>query len=187
MIKTIFSTYCFTRYLSDERGYQRIRLFQRRQTPTGNNAHNDCIYDHVGIRDKIFGLGLTTPEGYGIIDGYSPTYDYLMSVDGWFAGLFHAMADYYQIADFLMMTGLLFVGITFLFGICSKLACLAGTAITLLFYMSVAPPIDNPILDYHLFYIVGIAAIYLGGRFKCLGLQDKWNDLPIVKRFSFLE
>lgn len=71
--------------------------------------------------DKMFGLGmLTTPEA-AVINGGSPTEYYLSElVSGVFAGFFHAIAGN-PVVDFLLMAGLLLVGIGLVLGVASRL------------------------------------------------------------------
>lgn len=136
--------------------------------------------------DKLFGLGYPTPSGMGLIDGGSPTHMFLMNVSGPFADLFHAMGDFYHVTDFLIMAGFLLVGLAILLGVGTKIATIAGSLMMLMLYMSVLPVTDNPFMDYHLFYIIALFAIYMGGGYDVLSLREKWCSLGIVQRFPIL-
>lgn len=136
--------------------------------------------------DKLCGLGLATPAGSGLLEGGSPTYDFLISVQGPCAGFFHALADHAAAVDVLTLLALLAIGLALLFGIATKIATWAGSALFLLFYLAVLPLSDNPCLDYHLLYIAALWAVYLGGGYACLGLADRWRALPLVQRWNWL-
>jgi len=137
--------------------------------------------------DKLFGLGLATPEGQGMIDGGSPSHGFLEYSDGTFSGLFQWMSQFSDITDILLMMGLLFIGIGLMLGIATKLSVVSGTAMFFILFLSVFPPSDNPFLDYHLVYIIALWAIWVAGAGDRLGLGKRWRELPIVKRFSILE
>ena len=136
--------------------------------------------------DKMFGLGFATPAGMGMIDGGSPTKMFLLNVSGPFADMFHMMADFSQITDILLMAGFLLVGMAILLGIGTKIATVAGSLMMLMLYLSVLPITSNPFFDYHLYYIISLFAIYMGGGYDILSLKEKWMGLEIVRRFPIL-
>lgn len=140
-----------------------------------------------GFIDKLFGLGMQTPSGQGMIDGGSPTHDFLAYNDGLFAEFFNWMAGYSDIADILLMAGLLLIGIGLMLGIATKLSVLFGSVIMIFFFLSVFPISDNPIVDYHIVYVFVLIAIWVTNAGSYLGLGEKWNELSIVKRFPILE
>ena len=137
--------------------------------------------------DKLFGLGMqTTPEA-AIINGGSPTEYYLTElVSGVFANLFHSLAGN-PILDFLLMAGLLVIGIALLAGFVSKLATIGMCVMMFLMYLLSVPPSDNPLVDYHIAYIIAMIAICLLGGFDKLSINGWWNHLGIVQRFQILQ
>lgn len=137
--------------------------------------------------DKLFGLGmLTTPEA-AIINGGSPTEYYLTElVSGVFTGFFNAMAGNPAV-DLLLMAGLLLVGIGLVMGIASKLSCIGMCVMMALMYMLSVPPVDNPLVDYHIVYILAVLAVYMLGGFGKWSLEEAWVSLGPVRRFNFLQ
>lgn len=135
----------------------------------------------------MFGLGmLTTPEA-AVINGGSPTEYYLSElVSGVFAGFFHAIAGN-PVVDFLLMAGLLLVGIGLMLGVASRLSCIGMCAMMVLMYMLNVPPSDNPLVDYHIVYILATLAVYFLGGFGKWGLEDRWMSLGVVRRFRILQ
>lgn len=113
--------------------------------------------------------------------------DYMMNLEGWFSELFHWLAGAYQVCDVLIMTGLLCLGITLVLGIAKKLTTVFAIIMMLFFTLSALPPTTNPILDYHMVYVFVLAAIYQGNGFSCIGLEERWAELKMVKRFGILE
>jgi thiosulfate dehydrogenase [quinone] large subunit len=140
--------------------------------------------------DKLFGLGFETAASNAIINGGSPTHDYLAyyASNGTFGGFFDWLSDYYVLTDILMMLGLLAVGVCLIIGISTKLIVTTfGSLMFLFLYLSVLPLKDNPILDYHLFYIVALHVIYYCDGYRWLSLKEWWCSLEIVKRYPILE
>jgi thiosulfate dehydrogenase [quinone] large subunit len=86
-----------------------------------------------------------------------------------------------------MMAGLLCLGITLILGIAEKLTTFFAVILMIFFTLSILPPSDNPLLEYHLVYILALAAVYLGGGYSCLGLEDRWKGSGLMKRFPILE
>ena len=137
--------------------------------------------------DKLLGLGMPSTYEAGIIHGGSPTEYYLTClVDGPFAGMWNALAGNAFI-DFMLMFGLLTVGVTMILGIASKLSTIGFTVMCILMYMLNLPPSDNPIVDYHILYAVVGLAIYCLGGYRSLGLEDVWKETKLVKSISLLE
>ena len=131
--------------------------------------------------DKLLGLGMPSTYEAGIIHGGSPTEYYLTYlVDGPFANVWNALAGN-ALVDFMLMFGLLAVGITMILGIASKLSTIGFVTMCILMYTLNMPPSDNPLIDYHLLYaVVGLAVYYLDG-YSILGLEDKWKETKLVK------
>lgn len=137
--------------------------------------------------DKLLGLGmLTTPEA-AIINGGSPTEYYLTElVSGVFADFWHVLAGNHLV-DFLLMAGLLLVGIALIAGIASKLATVGMCVMMGLMYTLSVPPSDNPLVDYHIAYILGMIAVYCLGGFDRLSVNGWWSGLGMVRRFGLLQ
>ena len=89
--------------------------------------------------------------------------------------------------DILMMSGMLILGITLIFGFASKLTTIATCAFMLVMYSLHVPPTDNPVVDYHLMLIGLMIAVYLLGGFDRISVQKKWKECFLVKRFPILE
>ena len=136
--------------------------------------------------DKLFGLGFETPAGQGWIDGTSPSSFVVYMTDGLFKGLFESLAGNIFI-DCLMMAGLLIIGITVTLGFASKLTSIAMTGFLIMMYLICVPPTDNPLIDYHITWILAIWVIYFLGGYDRLSIKEKWNSLSIVQRFPILQ
>lgn len=136
--------------------------------------------------DKLLGLGmLTTPE-MAIINGGSPTEYYLSElVTGVFADLFRPLAGN-PVVYFLLMAGLLLVGIGLMAGVASKLSTIGMSVMMALMYMMAVPPSDNPLVDYHIVYIIAVVAIYYLGGFESISVYKWYSELSIVDRFAIL-
>jgi thiosulfate dehydrogenase [quinone] large subunit len=112
--------------------------------------------------DKIFGLGYATTPAQSWINGGSPTAGFLgNAVKGPFVGFFHSLAGS-VVVDWLFMLGLLFVGVTLLFNRYVKLGSLVGVIMLALMYVALMLPVNNPVVDEHIVYILVLA--YLGAR-----------------------
>lgn len=137
--------------------------------------------------DKVFGLGFATEAGKAWIDGASPTYGYLMfGTRGPLAPLFQSLAGH-TVIDILFMGGLLFVGVTLMLGIMTRLGSAVAVIMLLLIYVSSAlPPEHNPLLDEHIIYaltLIGLATLPAG---EWLGLGKQWQQLAFVRRHPIL-
>lgn len=136
--------------------------------------------------DKLLGLGmLTTPEN-AIVNGGSPTAYYLSElVSGPFEGLFNAIAGN-AVVDFLLMAGLIAIGVAMMLGIASRLSTVGMVVMMVLMYMLCIPPSDNPLVDYHIVYALAALAVFYLGGYRALGLQDRWEGIGMVKRIPML-
>ena len=109
--------------------------------------------------DKVFGLGFATNAKSAWIHGVSPTYAFLkMATKGPFVEFFHNIAGM-AIVDWSFMLGLLFVGLTLIFNRFIKWGCIAGITMMILMYMALLFPINNPIIDEHIVYILVLSLI----------------------------
>ena len=136
--------------------------------------------------DKLFGLGFSTPAGSGMIDGGSPSSFVVYVTGGIFGDLFNNLAGNGFI-DILMMLGLLALSISLILGITSKLGTFGAILFCVMMFLLHVPPSDNPIVDYHIVYVIAILAVYWLGGFGRLSLYDKWMSMGIVKRFPILQ
>jgi thiosulfate dehydrogenase [quinone] large subunit len=118
--------------------------------------------------DKLFGLGFATPAEKSWLSGGSPTAGFLKF------GTKGPLSSFYQqiagsaVVDWLFMLGLLFVGITLLFGVLVKLGSYVGILMMILIYSAVLPPEHNPFLDEHIIYILVLLLISFKGQGKHL-------------------
>lgn len=109
--------------------------------------------------DKVFGFGFATVAGKAWINGISPTAGFLgFATKGPLATVFHSLAGV-AVIDWLFMLGLLFIGLTLLTNKFIKWGCIAGMFMMLLMYLSLLFPVNNPIIDEHIVYILVFALI----------------------------
>jgi len=136
--------------------------------------------------DKLLGLGFQTPSGAGLVDGGSPSSFVVYVASGIFKDLFNSLAGN-SIIDLIFMAGLLILGIALILGFAAKLTSIAMTVFLILMYMLVVPPTDNPVIDYHITWILAIWAIYFLGGYERLSIYNRWKEFGLVKRFPILE
>lgn len=136
--------------------------------------------------DKFLGLGMpTTPEA-AMINGGSPTEYYLSNfVSGPLEGFYSSLAGNPAL-DLLLMAGLLLVGAAMILGVASRLSTVGMCVMMALMFSLEMPPDDNPLVDYHIVYILASIVIYYLGGYGALGLDGRWSELSIVKRFPIL-
>ena len=138
--------------------------------------------------DKMFGLGYPTPHGMGYIDGGSPTEGFLQAASmGTFGWLFEPMMNIIPFTDVLIMISMFGLGIGLILGIGKKICCVGGMVMFFIFYLALCPISDNPVLDYHLIYVVILFGVLVTNSCKVLGLGKMWSDTELVKRFPILE
>lgn len=136
--------------------------------------------------DKLLGLGFPSTPEVAIVNGGSPTQYYLSELAQGFMKDVWAVLAGNSIVDFLLMAGLLLVGIGMLAGVASKLSTVGFCLMMVLMYLLVVPPVDNPLLSHHVIYLIFALAIYWLGGYQKLSLHDRWVELPIVKDHPFL-
>ncbi|MEU8611982.1 hypothetical protein AB0C29_28750 [Actinoplanes sp. NPDC048791] len=137
--------------------------------------------------DKLFGLGLATPDKGAWINGGSPTKGFLgKAVAGPFEGVYHSIAGAAW-ADWLFMLGLAGIGIALIAGIGMRLAAVAGGLLLVLMWTAVLPPENNPFMDDHLIYAGVLAVLALTAAGDTLGLGKMWARLPLVQRLPWLK
>ena len=136
--------------------------------------------------DKLFGLGFSTPAGGGWIDGVSPSSYISYIAKGPLADFFLSMGGNVFI-DFLMMAGLLCIGLALIFGFASKICTVAMVAFLLVMFCIELPPADNPLISYKILLAVAMLAIYCMRGFEKLSIYNWYKELAIVRRFPILE
>lgn len=137
--------------------------------------------------DKLFGLGYATKPAQAWVVGGSPTTGFLtFASTGPFAGFYHAIAGS-AVVDVLFMLALLAIGVALILGVGHKLAGYAGALLMLLLWTSALPPANNPIIDEHIVFFFLFVAITVVKAGEWFGLGKWWANMPIVKKYPFLE
>jgi thiosulfate dehydrogenase [quinone] large subunit len=114
--------------------------------------------------DKVFGLGFATTAEKAWMNGGSPTSGFLsFATTGPFAPFFKSLAGI-AVIDWVFMVGLLFVGLTLAFNKYVKWGCIAGASMFILMYLAALPPVNNPIVDDHIVYILILALIFVRSK-----------------------
>ena len=140
--------------------------------------------------DKAFGLGYSTKSAAAWIHGGSPTAGFLVhGTQGFLAPFFQSIA-YSPIVAWLFMLGLLFVGLSFVFGTKVRLASYAGALMLFLMYLAVGtwiPGSTNPLIDDHIVYAILMLAIgHARYAVRWDVVRNWWVRLLMVKRRSWL-
>lgn len=148
--------------------------------------------------DKLIGLGfatcrdattntVTTMCSKAWLESGSPTLGFLkFGTKGPFAEFYQSLAGN-PIIDWLFMLGLLLIGTALLFGICIRLATVAGSLLLFMMWTAALPPDNHPFLDDHIIYILALVGIYQTNSRQAWGLRDRWVRLSIVKKLPILE
>lgn len=136
--------------------------------------------------DKALGLGFATMPDKAWIHGVSPTAGFLQfGSKGLFAPIFHTLSGN-LIIDLLFMMGLFLIGLSLIVGIGIRIACASGSLLLTLIYLSLFPPVNNPLLDEHIIYIIILFGILIRSSKQSFGLAKKWSSLSVVKRYPIL-
>lgn len=138
--------------------------------------------------DKLFGLGFSTTLPNAWINGGSPTAGFLQfAVHGPFADFYHSLAGS-ALVDWLFMLGILFVGVSLMFGIFMKLGGFAGVLILFLMYTAVGlSPVNNLFIDEHIVYILVLIILVLTNSGQYLGLARRWGNSSLARKYGFLK
>ncbi|WP_430640999.1 hypothetical protein [Couchioplanes caeruleus] len=137
--------------------------------------------------DKVFGLGMATPDKGAWINGGSPTKGFLgNAVAGPLEGFYHSIAGAAW-ADWMFMLGLAAIGTALILGIGLRAAAVAGSLLLVMMWSAVLPPENNPFMDDHLIYAGVLVLIALTSAGDTLGLGRLWSRLTIVKRLPWLK
>lgn len=137
--------------------------------------------------DKLLGLGYTTSPSNAWLLGGSPTEGFLaFATDGKvFQSIFQPLAGN-PIIDTLFMLGMLAIGVALLLGIGIRIAGVSAALLTLLMFLAVFPPENNPFTDEHLLYAIGGILLATSQAGDTLGFGKIWRKKDIVKKYPFL-
>ena len=136
--------------------------------------------------DKLFGLGLATPEKGAWINGGSPTKGFLANgASGPFEGFYHSIAGATW-ANWLFMVGLAGIGIALVTGVGLRIAAVAGSVLLVMMWTVVLPPENNPFIDDHLIYAGTLILLALLSAGDTFGLGRLWARTALVRRASWL-
>jgi len=137
--------------------------------------------------DKVFGLGFATEFGKGWIHGNSPTYGFLTyGVRGPFKEVFQSLAGLPPV-DWLFMGGLLFIGLSLLFGYGVYVAAYSGAAMLFFMWLALLPPEHNPFIDDHIIYAITLITLAHLQAGRYFGIGEVWSKNPIVKNIPALK
>lgn len=138
--------------------------------------------------DKIFGLGLSTQSGQGIVDGASATEGYLqfgINPDGPAYDLLSSLAGN-PILDVLYLAATVGAGLALMLGVVVRVAAIGGGALMLMLWLSSLPLEFNPFMDQHFFYVLVAITVAVSGAGRYLGLGRWWSSTPLVKSQRWL-
>ena len=147
--------------------------------------------------DKAFGWGYATTPAQAWVNGGSPTKGFLSHVQvGPLQSMLRGMAGVGWV-DWLFMVGLLGLGLALLAGIGLRLAAAAGTVLLGFMWIAewpfarftsagTATSSSNPLIDYHLVYIVAIIAVACYAAGDTWGWGRVWAKLDLVRRNPWL-
>ena len=136
--------------------------------------------------DKTFGLGHETAGKDAWVNGGSPTKGFLaFAASGPFEGMYHQIAGQTW-ADWLFMIGLLGIGVGLLLGIAMRITASSGALLLVLMWTVVLPPANNLFMDDHLIYALVLVLLAAIGAGHTLGLGSRWEQIPMVRRNSWL-
>ena len=147
--------------------------------------------------DKTFGLGYATASAQAWVNGGSPTKGFLGHVAvGPMQSTLQSWAGSGW-ANWLFMIGLLGIGLALLFGVGMRLAAVSATILLGFMWIAewplaqhtsagAATSSTNPLIDYHLVYIVVVIALALYAAGNTWGLGRWWTKLNLVNRNHWL-
>jgi thiosulfate dehydrogenase (quinone) large subunit len=134
--------------------------------------------------DRLFGFGQPTDGSAAWREGGSPTTGYLRSVTGPVAGIAHDLAGQSWV-DWVFMIGIAAIGVALIFGVCVRIAAIAGALIMVALWLTSLPIGDNPFANQYLIYalvLVGLAATGVGLRYSLA----PWWRRTVARRLRFL-
>ena len=100
---------------------------------------------------------------------------------GWFQGLGENSAAL-GVIDPLVVWGEILIGLALVFGVMTRWAAFWGATMMFLFYLAQFPPENNPLMEYHLIYMLVLGVIGALGAGRILGLDNVIERLPWVRR-----
>jgi len=125
--------------------------------------------------DKLWGLGFATESGKAWVNGVSPTAGFLkFGTTGPYADFFQSLAGSSAI-DWLYMLGMLFVGLSLVLGIFTRIAAGVGIVMMTLILLAVLPLTHNPAIDEHVLYIFILFALPFMQASRTIGLGNWWS------------
>jgi thiosulfate dehydrogenase [quinone] large subunit len=147
--------------------------------------------------DKTFGLGYSTSSAQAWLSGGSPTKGFLGHVQ--VGPMQSTLRDWAGAgwADWLFMLALLGLGLALLLGVALRPAAVAGTVLLALMWIAewplaqstsagTATSSTNPLIDYHLVYLVVLIVLAVFAAGDSWGLGRRWADLNLVRRNRWL-
>jgi len=128
--------------------------------------------------DKVFGLGYMTPAARAWVNGGKPAQGFMKSAEGPFASFFKNIAGHW--ADWLLMAGLLGIGVALLAGAGLKIAAWSAAVLLALMYLAEFPlgttgAYTNPLFDSHWIEALGIAVVATTLAGDTWGLGKWWG------------
>jgi len=109
--------------------------------------------------DKVFGLGFATKPEASWLQGGSPTSGFLeFGTHGFLAPFFQSLAGQAWV-DWAFMLGLLLVGLSLLLKRWVHYGAIAGGVMMLLMWLATFPPVNNPLVDEHIVYILVLSIL----------------------------
>lgn len=137
--------------------------------------------------DKLFGLGFATTPEKSWLAGNSPTSGFLLfATRGPLKPYFEGLAGN-PLADWLFMMGLFGIGIALIFGIAKYVSTFFGSLLLFLMYLALLPPVNNPLIDDHIIYILVLQLLLRLHSGEVFGLAKWWAATPLVKKLPFMK
>jgi thiosulfate dehydrogenase [quinone] large subunit len=147
--------------------------------------------------DKTFGLSYATATAQAWLNGGSPTKGFMGHVQvGPMQSMMRDSAGAGWV-DWLFMLALFGIGLALLLGVGMRLAAIAGTILLGFMWIAewpfaqhtsagAATSSTNPLIDYHLVYIVVVIALTVYAAGDTWGLGRQWAKLDLVRRNRWL-
>jgi len=135
--------------------------------------------------DRLVGLDRPVAASHAWLNGGSPTRGYLLTAEGPFAELFHAMAGR-PYADWLFMVGMAGLGVALVLGIGLRVAAVLGSALLMLIYLAGLPLEAHPFIDQHVVYALVLIALALSRAGDTAGLGAWWSRTRLVRAVPVL-
>jgi thiosulfate dehydrogenase [quinone] large subunit len=147
--------------------------------------------------DKTFGLSYATAPAQAWLNGGSPTKGFMGHVQvGPMQSMMRDSAGAGWV-DWLFMLALFGIGLALLLGVGMRLAAIAGTILLGFMWIAewpfaqhtsagAATSSTNPLIDYHLVYIVVVIALAAYAAGDTWGLGRQWAKLDLVRRNRWL-